>query len=209
MGAFFCFLYLHMSFYKTIENTSEGFYKEKGSKFFAFAIPCTRKEEVKVHINRLRKEHHLAVHVCSAFRLGSDKKLFRSSDDGEPSNSAGPPILGQIVSYDLTNVLIAIVRYYGGTNLGVGGLIHAYRTAAKEAIENAVIIEKEDQAILQLTFPYDCMPQVMKLIKKYAIATNNQVFDTTCKLEANVPVSKSAFTNEITSIESLEVVIES
>jgi len=198
-----------MSFYKTLQNTSSGFYKEKGSKFFAFAIPCESEEEVKSHINRMRKEHHLAVHVCYAFRLGSEKKKFRSSDDGEPSNTAGPPILGQIISFDLTNILVAIVRYYGGTNLGVGGLIHAYRTAAKEAIENARIIEVEDHDLLHLTFTYGSLPQVMKVLKKYAIATTNQLIDTTCKLEAKVPVSKKAFTHEITSIEGLEIVVES
>ncbi len=127
-------------------------YKERGSKFYGFAIPCSSEDEAKVHLNKLRKEHHLAVHVCYAFRFGSDKKIYRSSDDGEPSNSAGPPILGQIQSFDLTNVLVAVVRYYGGTNLGVGGLINAYRTAAKLAIENVEIIEDEYKKEFMSTF---------------------------------------------------------
>lgn len=194
-----------MSFYKTIDKISEGFYKEKGSKFFAFAIPCQSEDDVKKHIQNLRKEHHLAVHVCSAFRLGSDKKLFRSSDDGEPSNSAGPPILGQIVSFDVTNVLIAIVRYYGGTNLGVGGLIHAYRTAAKEALENATIIEAEDEQLFHLSFGYELMPQVMKLVKKYEIISKNQSFDSTCVMDVIVPKSKSAFIAEISNLDSITI----
>ena len=131
-----------MATYKSIAKLSEGFYKEKGSKFIAFAVPVETEAQIKAFIAQKRKEHHQAVHVCSAFRLGADHKLYRASDDGEPSNSAGPPILGQIQNFELTNILIAVVRYYGGTNLGVGGLIAAYRTAAKDALENALIVEK-------------------------------------------------------------------
>ena len=189
-----------MSVFRTIENISEGLFKEKGSKFLAYIFPCKNEEEAKIHLSRLRKEHHLAVHVCYAFRFGSDKKLFRSSDDGEPSNSAGPPILGQIQSYDLTNVLIAVVRYYGGTNLGVGGLINAYRTAAKEALAHAIIIEDEDQKELLVTFSYEQMPQVMKLVKSHKCVIVNQSFDQKCFLKLRFPISNKILVEELSPI---------
>ena len=189
-----------MSVFRTIENISEGLYKEKGSKFLSFVFPCKNEEEAKIHLSFLRKEHHLAVHVCYAFRFGSDKKLFRSSDDGEPTNSAGPPILGQIQSYDLTNVLIAVVRYYGGTNLGVGGLINAYRTAAKDALEHAIIIEDEDQKELLVTFSYEQMPQVMKLVKSHKCVIVNQSFDQKCFLKLRFPISNKILVKELTPI---------
>lgn len=184
--------------FQTIESISEGFYKEKGSKFIAYAIPCDTEDEVKQHISRLRKENPQAVHVCSAFRLGSDKKLYRSSDDGEPSNSAGPPILGQIQSFDLTNILIAIVRYYGGTNLGVGGLINAYKTSAKEALENATIIESEDHLKIEFQFGYEELSTVMKLVKSSNCKIIYQQIDTVCSIEIEVPVSNKNLINEIT-----------
>ncbi len=175
-----------MATYKTLANSSEGFYKEKGSKFLAFAVPISSEAEVKAFIAQKRKEHHLAVHVCSAFRLGADKKLYRASDDGEPSNSAGPPILGQIQAYNLTNVLIAVVRYYGGTNLGVGGLITAYRTAAKEALEAAQIIEKEEELDLHIAFAYDKMHLVMDLLKREKVQIISQELAEKCKLSFRI-----------------------
>ena len=155
-----------MATYKTIAKSSEGFYKERGSKFLAFAVPVSTEAEVKAFIAQKRKEHHQAVHVCSAFRLGADHKVFRASDDGEPSNSAGPPILGQIQAFELTNILIAVVRYYGGTNLGVGGLISAYRTAAKAALEEAEIVEQEEMEFFEFSCTYAQMPGVMSFIEK-------------------------------------------
>jgi uncharacterized YigZ family protein len=189
-----------MAVFRTIKNTGEGFYKEKGSKFLAFALACQSEEEAKVQISKWRKEHHLAVHVCYAFRFGSDKKLFRLSDDGEPSNSAGPPILGQIQSYDLTNVLVAVVRYYGGTNLGVGGLINAYRTAAKEAIENAEIIEDEDMLEMEIKFPYEQMPQVMKLVKSHHAIILHQTFDSKCVLKLRFPISNESLKSQLDNL---------
>lgn len=180
---------MHTGKFKTISTTSEGFYKEKGSKFMAFAIPCKTEEEIKEYIHRLRKEHHQAVHVCSAFRLGSDKKIYRASDDGEPSNSAGAPILGQIQSYDLTNILIAVVRYYGGVNLGVGGLIHAYRTASKEALELATIVEQEDLFAVTVSYFYDEMQHVMNVLKNSSAKIISQDFQLSCKLELHIPFS--------------------
>ena len=137
--------------FRTLSTSGEGFYKEKGSKFLGYAYPCSDTNQVKVHLERLRKENPGCVHVCYAYCLGSKKEAYRYSDDGEPSNSAGAPIYGQIKSFDLTNVLIAVVRYYGGTNLGVGGLINAYRTAAKEALENASIIEAKVDMVVIIT----------------------------------------------------------
>ena len=189
--------------FKTIAAISEGFYKEKGSKFLAFAIPCKTEEEIKEHIQQLRKEHYQAVHVCSAFRLGSDKKKYRASDDGEPSNSAGAPILGQIQSFDLTNILIAVVRYYGGINLGVGGLIHAYRTASKEALENAQIIEREDEVQVTLSYSYNEMPQVMALLKNSKSKIIHQDFQLSCKLSIQLPVSELKLLEQIEELNLL------
>ncbi|MEN9302423.1 MAG: hypothetical protein RL264_852 [Bacteroidota bacterium] len=183
--------------FKTIESTSEGDYREKGSKFFAFAFPVQTEEEIKEHISQLRKRNPGAVHVCSAFRLGAEKKLYRSSDDGEPSNSAGPPILGQIQSFDLTNVMIAVVRYYGGINLGVGGLINAYRTASKLALENAKIIETEDATNLRFSFSYESTPNIMSLLKKMEIQIQSFQQDWQCEISCLIPASKQFIINDL------------
>jgi uncharacterized YigZ family protein len=195
-----------MAFFRTISNIGEGLYKEKGSKFYGFAIPCSSEDEAKVHLNKLRKEHHLAVHVCYAFRFGSDMKTYRSSDDGEPSNSAGPPILGQIQSFDLTNVLVAVVRYYGGTNLGVGGLINAYRSAAKLAIENAEITEDQDKQEIRVLFPYERMPQVMQIVKSDNITILKQNFDTNCFLKLSVISSNELAITQLKNLNGVELV---
>lgn len=179
-----------MAKFLTIQTQSEGFYKEKGSKFLAFAIPVGSEDEIKAFIAQKRKEHHQAVHVCSAFRLGADHKIYRSSDDGEPSNSAGPPILGQIQAYGLTNVLIAVVRYYGGTNLGVGGLITAYRTAAKEALLAATIIEKEEEVQLTFDFPYQKLHLVMDLLKREKVQILSQQLDASCHISITTSKEK-------------------
>lgn len=188
-----------MSKYLSIAKISEGFYKEKGSKFYAFAVPCKTEEEVKSFIQAKRKEHHQAVHVCSAFRLGSDKKLYRASDDGEPSNSAGPPILGQIQSFDVSNILIAVVRYYGGTNLGVGGLITAYRSAAKDAMEQAEIIECEEEVVWELQFSYADMPHVMKSLKAHPCTILKQELGNSGLVEVSIPLSQERLMNELMS----------
>ena len=180
-----------MANYKTISELSEGFYKEKGSKFLAFAVPVDSEEQVKAFIAQKRKEHYQAVHVCSAFRLGADHKLYRASDDGVPSTSAGPPILGQIQANELTNILIAVVRYYGGTNLGVGGLISAYRTAAKDAIENAQIIEKEEMESFDFSCSYAQMPSVMTFLKKEKIEILSTQLGLDCQFKLNLMKEKS------------------
>ncbi|HLP54045.1 MAG TPA: YigZ family protein [Fluviicola sp.] len=192
--------------YRTILAPGEGFYKEKGSKFLAYAVPCKTEDEVKKHLAAWRKEHFQAVHVCYAFRLGSDKKVFRASDDGEPSNSAGPPILGQIQSFDLTNLLIGVVRYYGGTNLGVGGLINAYRTAAKEALEQATIVEEEDHCVVELLFEYDHMPAVMAVVKAIPLQVMEQQFELSCRLKGSYPVSNEQARAQLQELKNVELI---
>ncbi len=192
--------------FRTIEVPGEGFYKEKGSKFLGFAYPCSKIDEIKAHLERLRKENHGCVHVCYAYCLGSKKEDFRYSDDGEPSNSAGPPIYGQIKSFDLTNVFVAVVRYYGGTNLGVGGLINAYRTAAKGAFENAKIVEDEDRNEIELHFTYEVMPFVMNIVKSSDCRIIHQNFEETPRLRLSVPVSNKKFIDDVTSIKSVSLV---
>ena len=154
-----------MANYLTIANQSEAAFREKMSRFISFAIPVTTAAEAKEYVALYTNEYHDARHVCWAYMLGSDRKEFLSSDNGEPSGTAGKPILGQINSFGLTNVLIIVVRYFGGIKLGTSGLIAAYREAARLAIEAAEIIEGRDMTTLSLTFPYLAMNDVMKLVK--------------------------------------------
>lgn len=164
-------------FYLSIDKVSEGFLKEKGSKFLAFALPCSTKSEAKSYLDDFRKNHPNACHVCFAWRFGYDIFEDRYSDDGEPNNSAGKPIFGQIIAANLTNVLIAVVRYYGGTNLGVGGLISAYKTAAKEAISNASIVEKEITIDFEITYQYDDTGSVMLHLNKLQANITGQSYE--------------------------------
>jgi uncharacterized YigZ family protein len=153
--------------YFTISNPSEEIlYKEKGSKFFGYAFPITTEDEIKNHLDILRKNHHGAVHFCYAFQLGTDKIYFRANDDGEPSNSAGMPIYGQIQSFGVTNILIVVVRFFGGVKLGVGGLISAYRISAQMALEASEIIEKTIDVHFKIDFDYKNMNKVMRVIKE-------------------------------------------
>ena len=191
--------------FRTIVKSSEGVYKEKGSKFYGYAIPVQSVQEVKEHLESLRKENLGCVHVCYAYCLGSNKEDFRYSDDGEPSNSAGAPIYGQIKSFDLTNILIAVVRYYGGTKLGVGGLINAYRTAAKEAIVNATISNDEDRNIFEVTFTYEAMPFVMNVVKNSDCKIIEQDFQTSPRLKLSVPVSNERLPDRLIKIKSVEL----
>lgn len=172
--------------YRTIKKESNGQYKEKGSKFIGIAVKCYDEDEAKEHLIRWRKEHHQARHFCYAYRFGLEKEVYRANDDGEPNNSAGAPILGQIQSYDLTNVLICVLRYYGGTKLGVGGLINAYRTGAKEAIQNGKIITCTVYQWYEIQFEYPDMPSIMKLVKDENLSIKEQVFELTCKLVVGV-----------------------
>jgi uncharacterized YigZ family protein len=176
-------------FYHTIRSQGEGVYKEKGSRFIGITQHATTAQEVKAAIAHLRKEHPQAVHVCYAFRLGADKKHFRYTDDGEPSNSAGPPIFGQIQQANLTNCFVAVVRYYGGVKLGVGGLIQAYRQAAREAIEAAEIVETEDHLHYELHCNFGALPQVMAWLKKYKIAIKSQNYTDKHEITVLIPGS--------------------
>jgi uncharacterized YigZ family protein len=159
-------LKLETDTYLSIANPGEGLFKEKGSKFNAYAFPVSNEEEIKIILNNLHKEHFNARHICYAFRLGADKQIFRTHDAGEPTYTAGKPILGQIQSMDLTNVLIVVVRYFGGTLLGVGGLINAYKLAAADALQNVNIIEKTVDDRYEITFDFLQMNDVMKIMKE-------------------------------------------
>lgn len=170
------------STYLTLENRSEGVYKEKGSKFIGLAQACYSEEEAKELLSQWKNEHHQARHLCYAYRFGVNRDVWRANDDGEPSNSAGPPILGQIDAFELSNVLIGVVRYYGGTKLGVGGLIAAYRTAAKEALLNGVLVKREVYEYVELQFSYEEMPMVMQVMKRFGLEMISNDFALSCSL---------------------------
>jgi uncharacterized YigZ family protein len=161
--------------YKTIDQpTEEILFKEKNSKFFGYAFPVTTTDEVKIYIEQLKKQHFGAVHFCYAYQIGTEKIEFRANDDGEPSNSAGIPIYGQIQSFGLTNILIVVVRFFGGTKLGGGGLITAYKTTAQLALENASIIEKTIDVHFKITFDYKNINTVMRIIKEKQLDIHSQ-----------------------------------
>lgn len=169
--------------YKTLAKPSEEIlYKEKNSKFFGYAFPATNEDEIKNHLETLRKQHHGAVHFCYAFQLGTDKIQYRANDDGEPSNSAGMPIYGQIQSFGVTNVLVVVVRFFGGVKLGVGGLISAYRTSAQMALENAEIVEKTIDIFFKIDFDYKNMNKVMRIIKEKNLSIISQNMNESCEI---------------------------
>ncbi len=167
-------------FYKTLKAPSEGLFKEKMSKFLSFAVPVASAEEAKAVIKATQNKYHDARHCCWAYMIGTDRTEYLSSDNGEPSGTAGKPILGQINSFELTNVVICVVRYFGGIKLGTSGLIAAYRQAAREAIEAGEIIECHEQARLSFSFPYLAMNDVMKLVKGADVRVVDQQFDNVC-----------------------------
>lgn len=169
--------------YKMLETPGEGLYKEKGSKFIASAFTVMREEEAKQALAEARKKYFDARHHCFAYMIGPDKQCFRSSDDGEPSGTAGKPILNQILSKDVTNVCVIVVRYFGGIKLGVSGLINAYKTAARDALDNAQIIEKTVNEIYSLQFPYALMNDVMRVMKEANLEQLNPRFEMDCYLE--------------------------
>lgn len=171
----------------TIAESVQATYTEKRSKFIAFAYPVSSSEEVKIILDQLRKDYYDARHVCWAYMLGADRDNFRSNDDGEPSGTAGKPILGQINSNQLSNIMIAVVRYFGGIKLGTGGLIVAYREAAAIAITNAQIIEQIVMKQIKFTFDYLQMNDVMKLIKEYDCKILSQDFQLNCSIEIEMP----------------------
>lgn len=173
--------------YKTILKPSkEVLFKEKGSKFFGYAFPVSSEEEIKEHLENLKKQHHSARHWCYAWQLGKNYEHYRANDDGEPSNSAGMPIYGQLQSFDLTNVLVVVVRYFGGTKLGVGGLIQAYKTTAQMALDTCKIVEKTIDETFLLKFEYPEMNTVMRIIKEEEITLINQKMELACEVEIAV-----------------------
>ena len=172
--------------FHTIQSPSEGVYKEKGSKFLGFAYPVSDESGIKNKLGELHKKYFDASHHCYAWILGEDKKHFRAFDDGEPNHSAGAPILGQIRSKNLTNVLIVVVRYFGGTKLGVGGLTQAYKAAAELALTNAKIIEVEITVSLVLDYDYISSPEVMRLVKEFDLSIENQTYDERARMEVSV-----------------------
>lgn len=176
----------------TITDTpAEGFYSEKRSKFLAFAFHVTSEEEVKQYVAEFRKKYYDARHVCWAYMLGADRTDFRANDDGEPSSTAGKPILGQINKNELTDILIIVVRYYGGVNLGTSGLIVAYRTAAAEAIANAEIVSLFVEEEVVFDFPYIIMNDVMKIIKDMSPRIISQTYDNTCEMKLSIRKSEA------------------
>lgn len=194
------------STYLTLQKRSEGFYSEKGSKFIGVALPCSTADQAKELLEMLRKEHPKAGHFCYAYRFGLTGSDYRANDDGEPSNSAGAPILGQLQSFEITNVLIVVLRYYGGIKLGVGGLINAYRTGAKEAILAGKIMEQEVFEWITIRFEYADMPRVMNLIKKHQLEMVEHAFEISCRIKTNLSINLAQeIKSELTNLNSVEI----
>jgi uncharacterized YigZ family protein len=188
--------------YKTIVKPVEGFFRDRGSKFLAYAYPIQNEEDTKMYLSELREIHPKAVHHCYAYRLGLDRTQYRANDDGEPSGSAGKPILNTIYSHDLTNVLVVVVRYFGGTLLGVPGLINAYKVATDDALKQAQIIIRHVCDVYTLTYPYEQMNEVMKVIKTFELIPQNQQFDNECCLQ--IEIRKTLLNQVIGRFEKIE-----
>lgn len=177
--------------FKTITNVGEGTYSEKRSKFLAFSHHVESEDYIRELLAFYRKKYFDARHVCYAYMLGAERKIFRANDDGEPSSTAGKPILGQINSSGLTDILIVVVRYYGGVNLGTGGLIVAYKTAAAAAIENSVVETRQVEEIITYNFPYVMMNNVMRVVKDMKPRILSQTYDTTCEIKLSIRLSEA------------------
>lgn len=177
--------------FKTITNVGEGTYSEKRSKFLAFSHHVESEDDIRELLAFYRKKYFDARHVCYAYMLGAERKIFRANDDGEPSSTAGKPILGQINSSGLTDILIVVVRYYGGVNLGTGGLIVAYKTAAAAAIENSVVETRQVEEIITYNFPYVMMNNVMRVVKDMKPRILSQTYDTTCEIKLSIRLSEA------------------
>jgi len=172
--------------YKTIKAPSEGFFKDRGSKFFGYAYPLSSEQELKLKIEDLKKEHHTAGHHCYAYRFKQDYSVYRANDDGEPTNAAGKPILGQVDAKELTNVAVVVVRYFGGTKLGVGGMMNAYKTAALEALNNAEILECTIDDVFEISFGYPEMNTVMRFIRDLGVNIIGQKMEVDCKIQFSI-----------------------
>jgi uncharacterized YigZ family protein len=195
--------------YQTISKSADSIYKEKGSRFFGFAIPVSSESGIKTALDSLKKQYFDARHHCYAWILGPEKSHFRAFDDGEPNHSAGDPILGQIRSRDLTNVLVVVVRYFGGTKLGVGGLISAYRTAASEALNNATTITHEVTENFVIRYSYEFTPEVMKIVKEFSLEVIDQKHDEVSELRVAVSLrGKNEFIERVRLMNALGKKIE-
>lgn len=191
--------------YKTVDKPSGGsLLKEKGSKFIGYVYPVSSEEEVKLHLDELKKKHYAARHWCYAWQMGIENSSYRANDDGEPNNSAGQPIYGQILSFDVKNVLIVVVRYFGGTKLGVGGLISAYRETAKLTLEEASIVKRIQKDRYKLIFEYAHMNKVMRIIKEEHLTIDTQKMELNC--EFDISIRKKEVEKVIRRIEELRVV---
>lgn len=193
--------------YKTIATRAEGLYKEKGSRFIAFAIPVETEEEIKTHLLQLRKEYHDARHHCYAYRLGADGGVYRTNDDGEPSGTAGRPIYGRLLSADLTNILVVVVRYFGGIKLGVSGLTNAYKLATEDALANAVVETRIVKARYEVHFSYAQMNAVMQLMKTKDIEIKTTDFNADCRITFAVRQNDAeAIKQQLEKLNEVEVV---
>lgn len=177
--------------YKTISSTGEGYYTEKRSKFLAFAHHVETVDEIKSFLADYRKKYYDARHVCYAYMLGAGREVFRANDDGEPSSTAGKPILGQINTHELTDILIVVVRYYGGVNLGTSGLIVAYREAAADAIVHCAVETRQVEEIVTYTFSYPQMNDVMRIVKEMGPRIVSQTYDNTCEIRLSIRQSEA------------------
>lgn len=192
--------------YRTITNTPVSDFRDRGSKFFGFAYSVQDVEQVKERVKALKKEHPKAVHFCFAFRIGTDGTLYRANDDGEPSGSAGKPILGQIDSAGLTDVLVVVVRYFGGSLLGVPGLINAYKTATAEALARADVVERWIEEKLTITFDYPAMNEVMHLLKQSEATIYKQDLQLFCEVTAGIPKQHAeSYISKLKEIRGVEV----
>ena len=196
--------------YRTLELPIQAEFKDKGSRFLAFAYPVQTAEQVKKHVDDLRQEHHKARHWCYAYRFGVDGNQFRANDDGEPSGSAGRPILGQIDSFELTDVLVVVVRYFGGTLLGVPGLIYAYKTSTQMALENAQVIEKNIEKTVRIRCEYPYLNEAIRIAKNHQVEIIEQDLQLDCRLTVRIPLANAevclAAWAQTRQIELLEVV---
>lgn len=193
--------------YKTIEKLAEGTYSEKRSKFLAFAIPVHSLDEVKEHLKYYEKKYFDARHVCYAYMLGTDRTNFRANDNGEPSGTAGRPILGQINSFGLTDILLLVVRYFGGIKLGTSGLIVAYKAAAQEALNAAVIIEKTVDSEVTFIFEYSFMNDVMRIVKEESPEIISQDFDNNCRMTLRIRKSQfDRLKERLQKVETLRII---
>lgn len=195
--------------YFIIKSPAEGLYKEKGSKFLAFAYPVESDEEVKQRLSELRKSYYDARHHCYAYVLGLQSEKFKAVDDGEPNHSAGDPILGQIRSRNLTNVLVIVVRYFGGVKLGVGGLVQAYKTSAADALTKAEIVELEVMELISLEYDYSATPEVMRLVKEFEIVILHQEFNEGCRMNLQLKLRLAkAFQEKLDLLKALGVKVK-